>query len=88
MSRFKPLLSNRTEFPVMHLDTEAPLPYLFACADRRFRMARSLLDYVQTAEDSEVRHLVNVALLLLEDGCDTMRIVEQHVASPKRGRVH
>lgn len=79
MDRFLPLTSNNTDQPVLHIDTEAPLDYLFACADRRVRMARYLLECTETADDDDLRHMTNVARMLLVDGCDALSVVERHV---------
>jgi hypothetical protein len=79
MDRFLPLTSNNSNQPVLHIDTEAPLDYLFACADRKIRMARCLLDCTETVEDGDLRHMTNVARLLLVDGCDALSVVEKHV---------
>lgn len=79
MERFLPLTSNNTDQPVLHIDTEAPLDYLFACADRRVRMARYLLECTETADDGDLRHIANVARLLLVDSCDALSVVERHV---------
>jgi hypothetical protein len=79
MTRFIPLKSNNTDHPVLHIDTEAPLDFLFASADRRIRIARHLLECLDSAEDREVRYLANAALMLLSDGCDAMDAVEKHI---------
>jgi hypothetical protein len=55
MDRFLPLTSNNTDQPVLHIDTEAPLDFLFACADRRVRMARYLLECGETLDEDELR---------------------------------
>jgi hypothetical protein len=80
MDRFLPLTSNNTDQPVLHIDTEAPLDFVFACADRRIRMARYLLDCAETVDEDELRHMAHVARLLLVDGCDALSVVEKHVS--------
>ncbi|MFJ3484911.1 hypothetical protein ACIPL1_16205 [Pseudomonas sp. NPDC090202] len=82
MTRFIPLKSNNSACPVLHIDTEAPLDYLYASADRRIRMARQLLQYLDSVEDQEVRYLANCALILLSDGCDALEAVEAHISPP------
>ena len=79
MNRFIPLKSNNTETPVLHIDTHAPLDFLFASADRRIRMARHLLDCMDGVDDSDLRNVANAALMLLSDGCDALDVVEKHV---------
>ena len=80
MTRFIPLKSNNCACPVLHIDTEAPLDYLYASADRRIRMARHLLGCLDGVEDREVRYIANSALMLLSDGCDALDAVERHIS--------
>ncbi len=79
MTRFVPLRSNNTDTPVLHIDSQAPLDFLFASADRRIRMARRLLECLDGADDSDVRYMANAALMLLSDGCDALDAVEKQV---------
>ena len=79
MTRFVPLKSNNTHSPVLHIDSQAPLDFLFASADRRIRMARHLLECLEGADDCDVRYMANAALMLLSDGCDTLAAVEKQV---------
>ncbi|MEX5574060.1 hypothetical protein Q1J52_14125 [Pseudomonas lijiangensis] len=82
MTRFVPLKSNNTDNPVMHIDSQAPLDFLFASADRRIRMARRLLECLDGADDADVRYMANAALMLLSDGCDALDLVEKQVFRP------
>ncbi|WP_122664842.1 hypothetical protein [Pseudomonas viridiflava] len=82
MNRFVPLKSNNTDSPVMHMDTQAPLDFLFASADRRLRMARHLLETLDGADECDVRCIANAALMLLSDGCDALTVVEKQIFSP------
>lgn len=82
MNRFIPLKSNNTDSPVMHIDSQAPLDFLFASADRRIRMARYLLETLDGADDCDVRCIANAALMLLSDGCDALKVVEKQIFSP------
>lgn len=82
MSRFLPLKSNNTDTPVMHIDSHAPLDFLFASADRRIRMARYLLETLDGADECDVRCITNAALMLLSDGCDALTVVEKQIFSP------
>lgn len=79
MTRFIPLKSNNTDTPVLHIDTQAPLDFLFASADRRIRMARHLLECLDGVDDGDLRYMANAALMLLSDGCDALDAVEKHV---------
>ncbi|WP_341523270.1 hypothetical protein AABC73_08940 [Pseudomonas sp. G.S.17] len=79
MTRFVPLKSNNTDTPILHIDSQAPLDFLFASADRRIRMARHLLECLEGADDCDVRYMANAALMLLSDGCDTLAAVEKQV---------
>jgi hypothetical protein len=88
MNRFIPLKSNNTDRPVMHIDSQAPLDFLFASADRRIRMARHLLETLDGADDCDVRSIANAALLLLSDGCDALGVVEKQVFSPSTSLKH
>ncbi|MCD5990893.1 hypothetical protein K3169_10000 [Pseudomonas phytophila] len=66
----------------MHIDSQAPLDFLFASADRRIRMARYLLETLDGADDCDVRCIANAALMLLSDGCDALTVVEKQIFSP------
>lgn len=88
MNRFIPLKSNNTDSPVMHLDSHAPLEFMFASADRRIRMARHLLETLDGADDCDVRYIANAALLLLSDGCDALTVVEKQVFSLRTSLTH
>lgn len=83
MNRFVPLKSNNTDSPVMHIDSHAPLDFLFASADRRIRMARYLLETLDGADECDVRCIANAALMLLSDGCDALTVVEKQVFNPR-----
>ena len=87
MTRFVPLKSNNTDNPVMHIDSQAPLDFLFASADRRIRMARRLLECLDGADDGDVRYMANAALMLLSDGCDALDLVEKQVFRGLSGAV-
>ncbi len=82
MNRFVPLKSNNTDNPVMHIDSQAPLDFLFASADRRIRMACYLLETLDGADECDVRCIANAALMLLSDGCDALTVVEKQIFSP------
>jgi hypothetical protein len=88
MSRYIPLKSNNTNNPVMHIDGDAPLEFLFASADRRIRMAQHLLGSLDGADDGDVRLIANAALMLLSDGCDALAVVEHQFFSPSNGVKH
>lgn len=88
MTRFVPLKSNNCATPVMHLDAQAPLEFVFASADRRIRMARHLLDCLDGTDDCDVRHIANAALMLLSDGCDAMAVVERHMFDRRTASTH
>jgi hypothetical protein len=72
-------LSEISNNPVLHIDSQAPLGFLFASADRRIRMARHLLEWLEGADDCDVRYMANAALMLLSDGCDALDAVEKQV---------
>jgi hypothetical protein len=88
MTRFIPLKSNNTDNPVMHIDSQAPLEFLYASADRRIRMAQHLLETLEGADECDVRYIANAALVLLSDGCDALSAVEKQVFNLRTSITH
>ncbi|SEI21069.1 hypothetical protein NLK61_26445 [Pseudomonas fuscovaginae UPB0736] len=79
---YSPLDSSKpTEHPVLFVDKHAPVPDLLACATQRITAARDMLDSVSCmssrhSDGIDLMRFSNVAALLLQDGCDVLRIVE------------
>ncbi len=73
--------SKPTERAVLFVDPLAPLTDLLACASLRITAARDMLDSVSCmsshhSDGIDLMRFSSVAALLLQDGCDVLRIVE------------
>ncbi|NVZ64335.1 hypothetical protein HX867_19725 [Pseudomonas gingeri] len=76
--------SKPTEHTVLFIDRQAPLPDLLACAAQRITSARDMLDSVSCmsshhSDGIDLMRISGVAALLLQDGCDVLRVVEQRM---------
>lgn len=74
--------SSTTDHPVAFINPQAPLLDLLTYAGLRIRAARDMLDSVTDMTSRNTDHLdlqrfSSVATLLLQDGCDVLRVAEQ-----------
>ncbi|MCU7648908.1 hypothetical protein [Pseudomonas piscis] len=79
MTDFIPLQSNLTPTPIYHLDRNAPAADLHGGALQRIKASRDLLHSLdclrlEGINERDLQHFVQVAHLLLQDGCDAWRL--------------
>jgi len=84
MTDFIPLHSNLTNTPVLYLNPNAPASDLHGCAVQRFKATRDLMHSLNClslkgVHDQDLRHIVNAAHLLLQDGCDALDALQWRI---------
>jgi len=80
--RFTPITQTATTYPVLLIDTQAPLPELHACVSERLH---ATLDYLTlmactTLRDSastDLNTVTNVARILVQDVTDIFAVIER-----------
>ncbi|MCJ8202732.1 fructose-bisphosphate aldolase [Pseudomonas sp. RGM2987] len=80
--RFTPITQTATTYPVLLIDTQAPLPELHACVSERLH---ATLDYLTlmactTLRDSastDLNTVTNVARILVQDVTDLFAVIER-----------
>ncbi|WP_415765802.1 fructose-bisphosphate aldolase [Pseudomonas sp. ZB1P45] len=87
--RFTPMSQFATDYPVLLIDSDAPLRELHNCVSERLNAAlkylhlmacTSLPDYAE----NDINTVTNFARILVQDVSDVFRVIEQHgVETPK-----
>ena len=72
--------------PLLRIDADALLPDTFRYAEERFRRARHLLESLEGADDCDIRKISQAALLLLDDGCCVMDLLERRLEGIEQQR--
>ncbi|MGN8342771.1 fructose-bisphosphate aldolase [Pseudomonas sp. SMV71] len=80
--RFTPITQTATAYPVLLINTQAPLPELHACVSERLH---ATLDYLTlmactTLRDSastDLNTVTNVARILVQDVTDMFAVIER-----------
>ncbi|UUQ64863.1 fructose-bisphosphate aldolase [Pseudomonas fuscovaginae UPB0736] len=86
--RFIPMDSVSTQFPVLYIDSNAPLVDLHACVAERMRAVNKLMTLFTCSRlnDSDPRDLGNIAAIsrLLQDATDVFDVIETRGLKAKR----
>ena len=81
IDRYQPLKTCYSEKPVMLIDTDASHSDLLDAADQRLRAASDLLETLycmcfKQADAKDIPHIVNALYLLVQDGCDLLKVAK------------
>jgi hypothetical protein len=81
MNGYIPLQSTAADNPVLLINPHAPLLDLLACADQRIRAIHKLMNSLscmtaQTADDSGLFQIADIAALLLGDGVALLDVAQ------------
>jgi hypothetical protein len=81
-ARYTPLTPIATTYPVLLIDTHAPLPELHACVSERLHATLDYLTLVacsslRDSSTSDINTLTNVARILVQDVADVFGVIER-----------
>jgi hypothetical protein len=79
--RFTPCTETATEYPVLLIDSEAPLQDLHACLRERLNAALEHLNLMACSSlpyfaERDLNHVANTARILVQDVSDVFRVIE------------
>ncbi len=80
--RFTPCTETATDYPVLLIDSEAPLLDLHACLRERLNAALEHLNLMACSSlpdfaERDLNHVANTARILVQDVSDVFRVIEQ-----------
>ena len=79
--RFTPCTETATEYPVLLIDSDAPLTDLHACLRERLNAALEHLNLMACSSlpdfaELDLNHVANTARILVQDVSDVFRVIE------------
>ena len=79
--RFYPCTENATDYPVLLIDSHAPLPDLHACLRERLNAALEHLNLMACSSlpdfaERDLNNVANTARILVQDVSDVFRVIE------------
>ncbi|WP_248749379.1 fructose-bisphosphate aldolase [Pseudomonas sp. MWU15-20650] len=79
--RFSPCTETATDYPVLLIDSEAPLPDLHACLRERLNAALEHLNLMACSSlpdfaERDLNNVANTARILVQDVSDVFRVIE------------
>ena len=80
--RFTPCTETATDYPVLLIDSEAPLLDLHACLRERLNAALEHLNLMACSSlpdfaERDLNNMANTARILVQDVSDVFRVIEQ-----------
>ncbi|TWD47310.1 fructose-bisphosphate aldolase [Pseudomonas sp. SJZ131] len=80
--RFTPMSQLATDYPVLVIDTNAPLRELHNCVSERLNAALKYLNLMACTSlpdyaEHDINTVTNIARILLQDVNDVFRVIEQ-----------
>ena len=80
--RFSPCTETATDYPVVLIDSEAPLLELHACLRERLNAALEHLNLMACSSlpdfaERDLNNVANTARILVQDVSDVFRVIEQ-----------
>lgn len=80
--RFYPCAETATDYPVLLIDSDAPLLDLHACLRERLNAALEYLNLMACASlpdaaERDLNNVVNTARIFVQDVSDVFRVIEQ-----------
>ncbi|MHC8359595.1 fructose-bisphosphate aldolase [Pseudomonas sp. LS2P72] len=80
--RFTPMSQFATEYPVLLIDSDAPLRELHNCVSERLNAALKYLNLMACTSlpdysENDINTVTNIALILIRDVHDVFRVIEQ-----------
>ena len=81
--RFTPCTETATEYPVLLIDSDAPLTDLHACLRERLNAALEHLNLMACSSlpdlaERDLNNVANTARILVQDVSDVFRVIEHH----------
>ena len=83
LRRFTPCTETATDYPVLLIDSEAPLLDLHACLRERLNAALEHLNLMACSSlpdlaERDLNNVANTARILVQDVSDVFRVIEHH----------
>ena len=80
--RFTPMSQLATDYPVLVIDTNAPLRELHNCLSERLNAVLKYLNLMACTSlpdyaENDINTVTNIALILLRDVSDVFKVIEQ-----------
>ena len=80
--RFTPMSQLATDYPVLVIDTNAPLRELHNCVSERLNAVLKYLNLMACTSlpdyaENDINTVTNIALILLRDVSDVFKVIEQ-----------
>jgi len=84
MTQFLAVKADSADFPVLHIDTDAPLTALADCALHRIGAGTGLLDSLlslklEGVDDIDLKRIGTAAYLLCQDGMDVLAVMRHRL---------
>jgi hypothetical protein len=81
--RFTPCTETATDYPVLLIDSQAPLLDLHACLRERLNAALEHLNLMACSSlpdfaERDLNNIANTARILVQDVSDVFRVIEHH----------
>ncbi|MDZ4324299.1 MAG: fructose-bisphosphate aldolase [Pseudomonas sp.] len=80
--RFSPMSQFATDYPVLLIDSDAPIRELHNCVSERLNAVLKYLNLMACTSlpdyaENDINTVTNIALILLRDVSDVFRVIEQ-----------
>ena len=77
--RFTPMSQTATDYPVLLIDSDAPLSELHACASERLNAALHLMacSNVSDYAEHDINTVANTARIMVQDVADVFAVIER-----------
>ncbi|SDT55448.1 fructose-bisphosphate aldolase [Pseudomonas prosekii] len=80
--RFTPMSQLATDYPVLHIDANAPIRELYNCLSERLNAVLKYLNLMACTSlpdyaEHDINTVTNIARILLQDINDVFRVIEQ-----------